>query len=139
MSHRPTTTDPVDLALIERTRQERDALDGPRVGDFVQMLDGTRRRFSERWPGGMQTTCAGKLEADQSFFLSGSFADFSGSLDAVIPFGQLELTGEACEGRFWMFHHNEVRAHNGVSFTLPCRLFRQLEAASLPSSAPASR
>lgn len=125
MTHRLLTID--DRAMIERYRKEWDQQAGPRVGDFVQMLDGTLRRFAHSWDHGIQTTCAGGLANDQSFYHGGSVVSFSGSLDRSIPFLWLERTNKMRNGAFWTFHHGEHRAHNGVSFTLRCRVFRQLD------------
>lgn len=135
MGHRPPATDDTDRALIESIRQTWDAKPGPRVGDFVLCLDGSERRFTARWEEGLQTTGTGELARDQSFYLSGDGADFSGCMAPTIPFLRLEPVDETREGRFWMFHHGEVRAHNGVSFAIPCRVFRELAPAAEPELA----
>jgi len=101
-------------------------IQGPRVGDFVKMKDGTLRRFTHDWGDDIQTTvgpvhpCSG----DASFYFGGDYMSFSGSLDHAIPKSSLREIGEQ-EGGAWFFHHNEMRAHNGVSVRVPFRVYEQ--------------
>lgn len=115
-------------AAILRARQVTFAkVEGARVGDFIDMRDGTRRRFTHDWGEGLQTTC-GKghpCAGDQSFYFGDGFASFSGSLDSMIPREQIEATGEHVNGGVWFFHHDSAGAHRGVHAEIPFRLFRQ--------------
>jgi hypothetical protein len=76
-----------DQALLAARAAARAQLTGPLVGDFVVMPDGTMRRFTHAWPIGLQTTVdRGKGHYDARFYISrDGHADFSGSLDPIIP------------------------------------------------------
>lgn len=114
-----------DAALVEERRLKRDGIKGPRVGDFVKMLDGTMRRFTHDWGDSLQTTT--KNSNGYGFFLcDGGGVSYSGSLDHAIPLARLRQLGGRRDGWFWMFHHNWWQASNGVDFKLPCRLYEQL-------------
>ena len=94
---------------------------GPQVGDFVEMMDGTVRRFAHDWGEDIQVTCTG---SDSSFYLSMSGASFSGSLDAPVLKEDLRDTGKTRSGEFWFFKNNSRRAHNGVNVMIICRIWR---------------
>lgn len=122
------TADEKDLELLADRIKARDKRQGPRVGDFVQLTDGTERRFTHDWGSDIQTTVGPShpCDGDASFYLGNNGgADFSGSLDRAIPKSQLTDTGETKSARFWFFHHDYMTAHNGVSVVAPCRVFRQ--------------
>jgi hypothetical protein len=128
MYHDSPKFDERDAELLRVLQDKWDAKAGPRVGDFVQMLDGTLRRFTHNWGDSLQTTVGGNhpCSGDASFFFGAGYMSFSGSLDRAIPRASLENTWETRIGRAWFFHHNEARAHNGVYFDVTCRVFRQL-------------
>lgn len=111
---------------IRKTRQTAfDATKNPRVGDFLK-TDRGYLRFTYEWPDGMQTTCYPSESGESgSFYLGDGYASYSGSLDSAIPKGELIATDEIKDGRFWFFHHDWYQAHNGVDFTLPCRVYRR--------------
>ena len=92
------------------------------VGDFIEMLDGTLRRFTHDWGDKIQTTCR---SGDESFYLGDLGADFSGALDQAIPKEKIAETHEGRIGRFWFFRGDHRRAHNGITVTFPCRVWRQ--------------
>ncbi|HEY2530256.1 MAG TPA: hypothetical protein VGJ20_20360 [Xanthobacteraceae bacterium] len=121
--------DAIDGTILAERTLKRSARSGPRVGDFIHMLDGTLRRFTYHWGDGMQTTYRWRDTGEVgtgSFYLDRSGdVSYSGSLDDAIPLSQIEQTDEQKEGVFWFFHHNESRAHNGVDVKVPCRVFRQ--------------
>lgn len=118
-----TEFDERDAALLAERQAEWDKRTGPRVGDFVRMLDGTLRRFAYDWGVSLQTTCKGY---DASFYFFGSGMSFSGSLAPSIPRASIEDTGETMEGAAWFFHHNQPGAGRGVRFLVKCRVWRQL-------------
>jgi len=126
--------DEKDLIILSEKEQAFNAEQGPRVGDFVAMLDGTLRRFTHDWGEDIQTTIPqGKPHYSASFYLGNGYANFSGSLDSAIEKSNLiptydEAGNEATEwGAFWFFSHNETRAHNGVQCWLKCRVFKQIQ------------
>ena len=119
-----------DAELLAQRMIDWNSIQGPRVGDFVRMLDGTLRRFTYHWGDSIQTTC--KSEYGDTYHASGSFyfwkggaMDFSGGLDHAIPVNKLRLTDETIDGRAWFFHHDCTGAHRGVHFTIPCRVWEQ--------------
>jgi hypothetical protein len=95
---------------------------GPRVGDWCRMPDGEMRRFTYAWDDGMQTTIRGST-GGHGFYFDRGYVSFSGSLDRTIPFSQIFPTDEIKPGEAWCFHRGMPRAHSGVYFTVPCRVF----------------
>lgn len=117
--------DPRDMAILRERAALYAALQGPRVGDWVQMADKSLRRFTYDWGKEIQTTLP--YTGPASFYLTPEGrASYSGGLASAIPKSDLMLVSEALDGRFWFFHHDWPRAHNGVDVLLQCRLFRQL-------------
>ena len=97
---------------------------GPRVGDFVEFADGRTRRVSFLTPDewlpeidSVQTSDGG------SFYLSGSYVSFSGSLYQGVPRSALVPTDERRPGDCWIFHHDQWGAGNGVPVVVPWRVF----------------
>ncbi len=125
--------DAIDGTILAERTLKRSARSGPRVGDFIRMMDGTLRRFTHDWGDGLQTTYrwrdTGRVEGGSFHLGRDGGADYSGSLDQAIPLAQIQDTGEHQDGDFWMFHHGEMRAHNGVNVKAPCRVFQQIPSA----------
>jgi len=114
------TFDERDAEILREKQAERDAVAGPRVGDFVRFPgEDEPRRFSYDWGEDIQTA----MPRMGSIYLFGACASFSGSLQPAIPKAGLRDTGEAMEGRFWFFHHGFAGAGCGVDFTIPCRVY----------------
>jgi hypothetical protein len=130
----PPNFDERDVEIARERLAEWNELPGPRVGDWVKMLDGTVRRFTHDWGDEIQTTSAspglctvdGPDRESGSFYFHGSGMSFSGGLDRSIPKAGLVETEEVKEGRAWFFHHGHSGAHRGVHFTVPCRVFKQV-------------
>lgn len=115
------TFDDRDAAILAERQRARDAIAGPRVGDYVRMPDGTLRRFTYAWGDGLQTTCAG---FGCSFYLCASgHASYSGGLDPTIAREHIVATDETRPGAFWFFHHDLAGAGRGVDVTAPCRVY----------------
>ena len=116
------TLDERDDTLIENRRQAYESRPAtlPRVGEYVRMLDGTLQRFSYIWPDGAQTSHGG------SWYLGNGGSSFSGSLNPIVPFERLRLTNGRKGARFWVFHHDQWTAHNGVDFTIPVRIWEEV-------------
>jgi hypothetical protein len=118
------TLDTKDHSIVKAILSIRSSFTIPEVGDYILRLDGTLERFSYTWAEGIQTT-NGKFGA--SFHLcSDGGASFSGGLLPAIPRDKIAPTDDSKEGAFWIFHHNEVKAHNGVHFTMPVKVWREL-------------
>ncbi len=122
------TFDETDQEIKDRDLQHWHVTSGPRVGDFVEMLDGTKRRFTYHHDDRIQTTMRPSGDFGPERFYFNGRCDYSGALDRAIPIAQLEDTGRIEEGRVWFFHHGQARAHNGVQTTIPCRVYRQIAA-----------
>lgn len=119
---RPDPDDAEDRRIISERLTRRDQLPGPRVGDFIVRLDGRLMRFSYDWGDSLQVSDGG------SFYLEREgFADFSGGLEPSIPKRRIKPAPDRYpeSGSFWIFHHDEHRAHNGVDFHTPCRMFEE--------------
>lgn len=113
--------DAIDAQILAEAMANRGQIPAPRMGDFVRFSSGEIERFSHNWGGdAMQTSpkhCG-------SFYLYGSGgASFSGSLNPSTPIELLRLTDETMMGEFWFFHHGHACAHNGVYFSIPCRVY----------------
>ena len=117
--------DSQDAAILAARQTLRDKIQGPRIGDFVSMKDGTLRRFTYDWGDAIQVTST--LPGSQRFYLHhDGRLDYSGGLDQAIPKTRLKPTGKTQPGSAWFFHHDHHRAHNGVDVTLPCRVYEEL-------------
>lgn len=112
-----------DTVARDARQVEFDSWQGPRVGDFVILPGGGEvRRFSHRWPDAIQTTCG---DGDGSFYMGrDGLASYSGSLEPGIPLPAIQDTGKRLYGAFWFFHHEHMRAHNGVNVMMACRVYR---------------
>ncbi len=114
--------DELDAALLHKRELLWNKRTGPRVGDWCRMPGEDKlRRFTHDWGDGLQTTWP--QHGLGSFYFSGGGASYSGSLDPSLPKTALIDTGERKPARFWFFHHDHSRAHNGVHFEIECRVF----------------
>lgn len=109
-----------DEALLAERVEEWETHPGPRVGDFLDFDDGTRHRFShdhgQEW--GIQTSPLGG-----SFYLGLGYVSYSGGLQPCIKHHDLTATDEKRQGLFWFFHNDWRRASNGITVSVPCRVF----------------
>jgi len=120
---RPTFDDK-DQALLDARIIARDAIDGPRIGDWLKLPTGDYVRFTHDWGDDIQTTIMG-WASEGGFYLSkGGYASFSGGLDPALPKAKMSLTEEVKEGVFWFFHHDHSGAHRGVYCKAPCRVYQ---------------
>lgn len=117
-----------DAEILAERIAEWGKIAGPRVGDFCELADGTVRRFTHDWGDSLQTTCGTghPCAGDVSFYFGKGYMSFSGSLDSSIPKEQFSSVNEMREGSAWFFHHDWAKAHNGVYFKVPCRVYRQV-------------
>lgn len=114
-----------DQAIVDQRMAAVARIPGPRVGDFVLFPDGMERRISyiwpagDGWPGSVQTSELG----DGRYYLGRAGLDFSGSLHPGVSEETLTDTGATREGDAWIFHRDAHRAHNGVDFKAPFRVY----------------
>lgn len=105
----------------------REALEGPRVGDFVRVWNSSEHlRFTHDWGEHIQTTCVRNGDASRHggfYSCKQGGTSYSGSLDSGVQKEDLRDTGETREGAFWMFNEDSASAHNGISFLIPCRVY----------------
>ena len=118
--------DDKDAEIYAKYLTEWNERKGPRVGDYIRMLDGSLRRFTYHWGDSIQTTTKDAYAYGCCFYFGGTFMSFSGGLDSAIPLAQIEPTDEILDGNAWFFHHGFADAHRGVHFTVPCRVFVQV-------------
>jgi hypothetical protein len=134
------TFDARDAEILAKKVAEWNNVSGPRVGDYVILTNGIYDRFTYDMGEGIQVGGGVNHEYSRDyktrhwkehkdggygFYLShGGCVSYSGSLDRSVPKSHLELTGETRDGGFWFFHHDRAEAHNGVCFTVPCRVWR---------------
>lgn len=112
--------DATDCEIRDRRREIRDGLWGPRIGDFVRMLDGTTQRFTHDWGDDIQTGTGGNYYLPKS-----GHASYSGALNAAIPHSSLVELAEVLPGAFWIEHHGYLCGGCGVEVTLECRVYQQ--------------
>jgi len=127
-----TQLDERDSAILAERVASIDALDGPRVGDYVRFADGIERRASFVTPkewlpdvDSVQTSYGG------SWHLGDGYTNFSGSLYMGVPRSSLTLTDEVKDGAVWFFHHDYWQAGNGVDVLVPFRVYECDLAATL--------
>lgn len=109
-----------DAEILAERLKAREEIPGPRIGDFV-WVDGELRRFAYDWGESIQTT---GIRQDGSFYLnSRGEASHSGGLEPPVDKSRIRSTGYQKNGRFWFFHHDSQRAHNGVYFDIACRVY----------------
>lgn len=111
-----------DLAHLEICLKAREAIKGPRVGDFVIVPWGLGpMRFSHDWGDTIQISTGG------SFYLGSSGeASFSGSLEPAIDKSKLrQALGLDAEqaGSFWIWKEGYAGAGRGVSVYVECRTY----------------
>lgn len=122
------TFDEIDQELLDARIAARKALEGPQVGDWIKMLDGTVRRFTHNWGDGLQTTI-GNGDSGRFYFSKCGHLSYSGGLDDMIPLDRIEpCENELLPGFAWFFHHDSSGAHRGVDCVVECRVYREKEA-----------
>jgi hypothetical protein len=108
-----------DKEIYNARLTEWTAKDGPRVGDFVIMPNGEKRRFAHHWGDSIQPTSGG----GGSFYWYGPACSMSGGLDPAIPLCDLYDTHRVEPGAVWFFHHGYSGAHRAVGMSIPCRVY----------------
>lgn len=102
----------------------RDQVEGPRVGDFIGMEDGSLRRFTHDWrEAGLQVTSKGMVG---SFYLGKGYLDYSGGLDPIIPLAHIQEVSGKKDGACWFFDHDIKGAGRGVDTIIPCRMYKEV-------------
>ncbi|MFB6274324.1 MAG: hypothetical protein ABEL51_15680 [Salinibacter sp.] len=115
-----TELDETDYDILVRRYKRFKTLPGARTGDWLIMPSGRFQRVAHHWGDSVQPT-----DGDGSFHLQkGGTISHSGGLQLPIPIEQLVDTGRLKPAKVWFFHHDMWRARNGVTTTIPCRIFQ---------------
>lgn len=102
-----------------------DAVNGPRVGDYVIFADGKERRISYIYGHDWEEAYQGAQTSDGgSWYFDEGYCDFSGALYPLVKLTTLTRTNEIKMGSVWIFHHNYHTAGNGVDFEIPFRVYK---------------
>ena len=112
-----------DARIVAERCAKWEQRDGPRVGDFCQLKDGSLRRFTYDCGDVIQTTPEGH---HGSFHLHDGFMIYSGSLDTAMPKRDFERFPFARKGPCWIFHHGHAKAHNDVHTEVNCRVYMEV-------------
>lgn len=95
-------------ALLDRT--------GIGEGDWVDSPEwDTPRRVSHVWHDDHGAPEWVQLSTGGSWYLGDGHISFSGSLDPSLPAAGFSDTGSVRPATVWFFHHDQWRAHNGIS------------------------
>lgn len=116
-----TVLDDRNMTLVRECLTAFDANLEPRVGDFIEFTDGVVRRFTHRWPEGLQTT--DERFGGPSFYLGDGYCSYSGSLRPWVRLETLTRKDETRLGWVWFFHHGSMGAHRGVDVQIPLRVY----------------
>jgi hypothetical protein len=107
-----------DAAILAARVAAFDPVEGPRVGDYVEFIDGVTRQISYVWPDGVQTSDGG------SFYLGDGYMSFSGGLYPTVPTETLTLTDDVRETWAWFFHHDDWTGDNDVHVPVLMRVWK---------------
>ena len=122
-----STFDDKDQELLEQRQKARYNRKEPQVGDYIEMEDGTLRRFTYNWDkSGLQTNDP-EFGEGQYFLNESGTGSFSGSLDPIVRREYIINTSNWKPARFWFFHHNRYEANNGVNFEIPVRVWKEVK------------
>lgn len=112
------TFDAQDQERLDSIQVQREAIQGPRIGDYLLFPTGQLERFSHDWGNQLQTSEAGSI-----YLCSNGNGSFSGSLNPSTPLDAMTLTSAKLPGEYWFFHHGFSGAGRGVRFQIPCRVY----------------
>lgn len=133
--HDHSHMDATDRGTAYYLTQARGRMDGPRVGDFVELPGGRVRRICglsgnygpDDGPERFGLTDGGSyaLPALRDDSAREAPASYSGGLDWQDEWtvDRLTDTGRTGKGRFWFFHHGRPAAGGGVDVALDCRVY----------------
>jgi hypothetical protein len=148
-------SDPLDLPVIKARAQRREAIRGPREGDWVILPDGSCVRLStdgiremnswvrssEKWPidsipdrensHRVDHPCFATDGSEGSFYLERDGRSQHSGVNVfhnVSRRAQLSDTGQTQNATFHAFEMGHPILGRGVSFELPCRVYRLDEA-----------
>jgi hypothetical protein len=114
-----------NAAILADRLAQLDAIQGPRVGDWVFFADDVRRRISYIWTDERCEALSIQTSNGGSYYLGNGYVSMSGGLFPGFPPVLLEPTGETVDGWVWFFDHDHAGAGRGVDVQVPgFRVFR---------------
>jgi hypothetical protein len=111
-------------ALLKKKMQVRQLLEGPLVGDFILLSDGTFDRLTHDWGDTIQT---GGHQRGSFFLHDSGEMTYSGGLNPSIPKSALRPTGQTRVGRTWFFDEDWAGADRGVYFSVECNVWKVID------------
>ncbi len=113
----------LDVKRATAFAEARRASTTPRNGDIIQRTDGRVQRVSHIWAPDEIQPGNGSFYAcvDREGTTTGG-ASMSGGLDPSIA---LEVTPDTKAAAFWFFKDAYSTAHNGVTFMVPVRVWKE--------------
>ena len=117
---------PKNETIQTMAREVFDARDGIRVGDYVRLLDGRLVRVCNAYKYLEHRVQTIGPYAGSYYMDEGGLASYSGGLDPGMAGDTLVLTDEVMDGEFWHFDMGWPRAHAGVNYKLPCRVYKEV-------------
>jgi hypothetical protein len=126
---RPPTIDCLDKARIQERIDNRRKMYLPRVGDFVKVAETTYRICVQLGHRYQLTSYPHAPRSYNGFYMArDGRASYSGACGRMVSLNNLIPTTEEMPGGFWMFHHDQAKAHNAVDFEMPCRVYEYKDA-----------
>ena len=111
----------INGAILAERMRAYDAIQGPRVGDWLDTPKG-QFRIAHRLTDAVQPTMY-TAEENHGFYLGGAIS-YSGSLGEPVQLSRMYDSGEKRAASVWIFSENDVRAHNSVYLKADFRIFR---------------
>ena len=119
-----------DAAIRTERIQLLDAIEGPRVGDYILFRGGIVRRISHVWDFGDGDEPEYQTSDGGSWHLGDGYCSFSGSLYPAVKRSTLIATEPKKSGVVWFFHHDHWCANNGVQTEMDFRVYACTEEAT---------
>jgi hypothetical protein len=114
--------DEIDQGILEDRMRRRAEIKGPRIGDIIEFADGRIRLISHVWLDRVQSSDGGSL-----YLRKDGEMDFSGTLFHGVDIDALIRVMRPAAVRCWIFHHDEMRAGNGIEVRVAARVYRSPE------------
>ena len=114
--------DEIDQDILTERLVRRSRIPGPRIGDLIEFADGVTRVISHVWLDRVQSSDGGSL-----YLKENGEMDFSGQLFFGVDSDDLVRVLRPVHVRCWIFHHDEMRANNGIEVRVPARVYRSSE------------
>jgi hypothetical protein len=116
-----------DKAIADEIAAAYLAFNGPRVGDWAEMPDGTYKRIAHSWGDSIQLCSGG------SFYVSKSGASMSGGLDDAIDASRFAATDQYKVAGFWFPHHDNLERDCAIGLRFPVKVWQVHSTSDLES------